>query len=134
MSHSFVCCIINENCREVSKGWKNCIENNKILWNTIIETKSCSEAFQLACKNGLSKLLEILLQKSNELEIDYNAKTIYKSSKVMYIKMAIPLCYRLSKNLIKNSKPLVWKFSGLKSIAWRLKYMFLEFIVSIEST
>ena len=82
-----------EYCREVSKVWKNCIDNNKILWNTIIEIKGCNEAFQLACKNGLSKLLEMLLQKSYELEIDYNAKTPFilskakRYSKVIHIRI-----------------------------------------------
>ena len=76
-----------ENCREVSKMWQNCIDNKKILWNEIIKIKGCNEAFQLACKNGITKLVEILLQKSSEFVIDYNAKTRYKLSKVICIRI-----------------------------------------------
>ena len=59
-----------KNCRKVSKSWWECIDNQNILWKNEVGTK----AFQLACKNGHSKMVEMLFQKSTEYNIDYNAE------------------------------------------------------------
>ena len=45
-----------KNCRQVSKSWQECIDNQKILWKNEVGSK----AFQVACENGHSKMAEIL--------------------------------------------------------------------------
>merc|ERR1712051_203 len=62
------------NCREVSKSWQECIDNQDILWNKIAKKENGNTAFELACKNGHSKMAKVLIQKSAELNIDLNAK------------------------------------------------------------
>ena len=51
-----------KNCREVSKSYQECIDNQNILWNKIVKKESGNETFQLACKNGHSKMVEMLIR------------------------------------------------------------------------
>ena len=44
-----------KHCREVSKFWLDCIDNQKILWKNEVG----SIAFYLACKEGHSKIAKI---------------------------------------------------------------------------
>ena len=73
-----------ENCREVSKSWQNSIDNRNLLWNKIIKDAGGNKAFQLACKNGVSKMAELVIQKSAKLEVDFNAQTPFKMSLKTY--------------------------------------------------
>ena len=57
-------------CRQVSKSWKEFIDNMKILWIGEVGTKS----FLLACKDGHSKLMEILFLNSARFNIDLNSR------------------------------------------------------------
>ena len=65
-----------KNCRKVSKSWQECIDNQNILWNKIVEKKGGNETFQLACKNGHSKMAEMLIQKAAEFNIELNGKNL----------------------------------------------------------
>ena len=47
-----------KNCREVAQSWKELVDNKTILWMDEVGTN----AFKLACKDGHSKLMEILLR------------------------------------------------------------------------
>ena len=63
-----------KNCRKVSKSWQECIDNRNILWNKIVEKEDGNKTFQLACKNGHSKMVEMLIKKPAKFNIDLNAK------------------------------------------------------------
>ena len=63
-----------KNCREVSKPWQECIDNQDILWNKIAKKENGGEAFELACTSGHSKMAKVLIQKSAELNIDLDHK------------------------------------------------------------
>ena len=63
-----------KNCRKVSKSWQECIDNQNILWNQIVEKEGGNKTFQLACKNGHSKMVEMLIKKPAKFKIDLNAK------------------------------------------------------------
>ena len=63
-----------KNCRKVSKSWQECIDNQNILWNKIVKKKGGNKTFQLACKNGHSKMVEMLIKKPAKFNIDLNAK------------------------------------------------------------
>ena len=56
--------------RLVLKSWQNCIDNQNILWKKILEDEVSEQAFRQACKNGHVKMAKILIQKSNELNIE----------------------------------------------------------------
>ena len=62
------------NCREVSKSWLESIDNRNLLWNEIVKDEGGNKAFLFACKNGHSKMLEMLFQKFTEFNIDFNAQ------------------------------------------------------------
>ena len=63
-----------KNCREVGKSWQNCIDNQNILWKKLTKKNGGTKTFQLACKNGHSKMARLLIQKATEFEVDLNAK------------------------------------------------------------
>ena len=52
--------------------WLDTIDNQNLLWNEIIKHEDANKAFQFSCKNGYSKMLEMLFQKTAEFKIDYN--------------------------------------------------------------
>ena len=65
-------------CRLLSKSWQECIDNQDLLWIKIIEDEdSTNKAFQSAYKNGHSKMVEFLIQKSVKFNINLNAKGVY---------------------------------------------------------
>ena len=66
-----------KNSRQVSKSWLNYIDNQNFLWNKIVQKEGGNKAFQKACKNGHSKMVEMLIQKSTKFDIDFNAKDEY---------------------------------------------------------
>ena len=57
------------NCREIAKSWQESIDNRNILWLKIVQKRGANEAFQLACKNGHSKMAIMLLKKPEEFSI-----------------------------------------------------------------
>ena len=65
-------------CRKVSKSWLDIIDNRNLLWNEILRNENGKKAFRLACKNGHTKILGMLFQKSAEFNIDFNAKDFLK--------------------------------------------------------
>ena len=69
-----------KNCREVAKLWQNCIDEWNILWNKIATKNGGNKTFQLACKNGHTKMAQMLIQKSLELNIDLNAQDWNKAA------------------------------------------------------
>ena len=66
-----------KNCREVSRSWENYIDDQNILWNKILENQDTNKTLQLACKNDHIKMVKTIIQKSNELSIDLNAKVVF---------------------------------------------------------
>ena len=66
-----------KNCREVAKSWQECIDDRNILWIRIVEAKGGNAAFQSACRNGHSKIAEMLMQNSAEFHIYLNVKDEY---------------------------------------------------------
>ena len=63
-----------KNCREVSKLWQNCIDDQNILWKELVKSKGVNRAFQLACEKGHSKMANMLIQKFDEIKIDFHSK------------------------------------------------------------
>ena len=63
-----------KNCREVSKPRQNHIDISNLLWIKIVNKLGGIEAFQLACKNGHSKLVQMILQNPSKFDIDVNAQ------------------------------------------------------------
>ena len=61
-------------CREVTKSWQKYIDVQNILWKKIANIKNANKVFQLACKKGHFKIVEMLLQKPNQFSIDFNTK------------------------------------------------------------
>ena len=59
------------NCREIAKSWQECIDGRKIFWLKIVQKIG---AVQTACKNGHSKLAEMLLKKQKEYFLVQNAE------------------------------------------------------------
>ena len=59
-----------KNGRLVSKFWNEVIDNQPILWKDYVGTR----AFQLACNNNHSRMVEMLVQNSTRFSIDLNAK------------------------------------------------------------
>ena len=51
------------NCREIAKSWQECIDGRNIFWPKIVQKIDAVKAFETACKNGHSKLAEMLLKK-----------------------------------------------------------------------
>ena len=72
-------------CREVSKLWVECIDHQDILWNKIVEnTEDGNIDFQVACLRGRTKIVKVLIQKSSELNIDFNWKKCYGKSAFLH--------------------------------------------------
>ena len=69
-----------ENCREVSKQWQECIDNQNILWNKIAKNEDGNKVFQLACIRGHTKLAKVLIQKSAEINLNVNERKPYSYS------------------------------------------------------
>ena len=63
-----------KNSRNVAKPWQEYIDNQNFLWNKIANTLGANEAFQLACKNGHLKMVNMLMQKPSKFDIELNAK------------------------------------------------------------
>ena len=63
-----------KNCRQVSTLWRECIDNQKILWTNDIG----NEAFQLAYKNVHLKFVEILIRNSARFNIDLRVVDNFK--------------------------------------------------------
>ena len=71
------------NCRQVAKPWQNYIDNKLFLWNKIVDEQGSNKAFQIACKNGFSKFVEMVLKKPTNYNIDLNAQCpVVRSNKV----------------------------------------------------
>ena len=58
-------------CRMVSKIWLDCIDNQKILW----QTENGNRAFLLACLNSHSRMAETLIKNSTRFNIDLDFKS-----------------------------------------------------------
>ena len=67
-------------CREVSKAWQNSIDDPNLLWKKVVSKLGSNKAFQVACKNGLSKMVEMFLQQPGKFDFDINAKTWYNNA------------------------------------------------------
>ena len=65
-----------QSCREVTTTWQICIDDRNILWNKLVKRRNFDGnlEIQLACQFGHSKMAKILIQKSDELNIDLNNK------------------------------------------------------------
>ena len=63
-----------KNFREVSRPWQEYIDIQNFLWNKIANTLGGNKAFQLACKNGHLKMVNMLMLKSFKFDIEMNAK------------------------------------------------------------
>ena len=59
-----------EKCREVSKSWMECIDNQNILWNRIVKRRDGNKLLKLVCKNGNLKLARFLIQRADEFKIN----------------------------------------------------------------
>ena len=72
-----------KSCRQVAKSWRNYIDNGSFFWNKIIDEQGSNKAFQIACKNGFSKFVEMVLKKPTNYNIDLNAQCpVVRSNKV----------------------------------------------------
>ena len=70
-----------KNCRQVAKSWQNCIDNQNVLWNKIVDDeKNANIAFAKACKIGHSKIAEMLVLKSTDLKINLNKKDKHRNT------------------------------------------------------
>jgi hypothetical protein len=72
------------NCREVTKSWMDCIDDqnlfwNLVVWNKIVKKKNCTDLFQWSCDNGSSKAVSALFQKSAQFNINWNTKKFGKT-------------------------------------------------------
>ena len=65
-----------KNHRQVSKAWQNFIDNQNILWNKIVKKECGNETFQLACKNGHSKIVSMLIQNPAKFNIDLKGSLV----------------------------------------------------------
>ena len=65
------------NYREVTKSWQECIDNSNLLWIEIVKEIGGNEAFQLACRKGHSKMVEMLIQNPVKFNIELNAIKTY---------------------------------------------------------
>ena len=63
-----------KNCREVAKLWQNHIDISNLLWIKIVNKLGGTEAFQLACKNSHSKMVQMILHNPSKFDIDVNAQ------------------------------------------------------------
>ena len=63
-----------KNCREVDKSWQNCIDDQSILWKKIVDDEGSDTIFQFACKNGHSKMVEMLIENIAAYDFDVNAQ------------------------------------------------------------
>ena len=63
-----------ENCREVSKSWQCCIDNQSILWKKIAKNEDINikKIFLFSCKNGHLKMAKVLVQNS----VEYNIRCV----------------------------------------------------------
>ena len=61
-------------CREVSKSWKNTIDCYNILWDYIVKKNEANNTLQLAIKKGHTKIVQMLIQKPADFNIDWQAR------------------------------------------------------------
>ena len=66
-----------QNSREVAKSWQECIDDSNLLWIEIVKEIGGNEAFQLACRKGHSKMVEMLIQNPVKFNIELNAIKTY---------------------------------------------------------
>ena len=64
--------------RKVAKPWQEYIDDKNFLWKKIANIIGGNKAFQLACKNGHLKMVNMLMQNLSKFDIELNAK--YKVS------------------------------------------------------
>ena len=63
-----------KNCRTVAKSWQKCIDNRNILLTVIVEKNGGNKTLQLACQKFNTKIVQILIQKPADFDIDWKAR------------------------------------------------------------
>ena len=72
-----------QNCREVSKSWMECIDNQNILWKKVAKIEDGKNILFL-CRYGYFKIVEFLIKKTTEFKIDLRLKDKYGMTALQY--------------------------------------------------